>query len=168
MNDANEGTVATQDDVQTQEGQTTEVEAESQEGSGNEMAALKAQVSELSGIIQGFGAQFGQLNEALKPKPKTLSAEEKAQLLQHNPALAIESIVAEKLSTQTDVIKREMDKKSWDTKVESEFPIKDPAFMQELKVQWDSLLASGLDPSNPRAVYKAAEAAALARGIKKN
>lgn len=60
------------------------------------------------------------------------------------------------------------DRKTWDDKAKTDFPVSDPKFQMELKKVWNELRDSGLDPNHPRALYMAAKATAKNIGFKKS
>lgn len=59
------------------------------------------------------------------------------------------------------------ERREWDQKAKSEFPLSDPKFLLEFKREWGEQTAAGLDPNHPRAVYNVAKIVARAVGTKK-
>jgi hypothetical protein len=59
------------------------------------------------------------------------------------------------------------DRKEWDNKAKSEFPLHDPEFMLNFRREWKERTDSGLDPKHPKAVYDVAKITARLYGSKK-
>lgn len=158
-----------QESAQVDNQMTEDVSAEAGHQEANEISQLKSTIAEMKELLAQQTGRFSQLEETLKPKPRQLSSEEKAALMQENPAAAVEAIIEEKFGGLTGKIESQLDKKYWDEKAKTEYPVNDPKFKTELQRVWQDLVSAGLDPAHPRAIYKAAELTArqLGGGVKK-
>ena len=128
-----------------------------EQGEVSKLSQLEASLAEMKELLASQASRYEQLETSLKPKPKALTTEEKQALMAQNPALAVEAIIEEKLGSINSKVETQLDKKYWDQKAQSEFPVKDPKFLSQLQKNWNDLVASGLDPGHPKAIYKAAE-----------
>ena len=116
-------------------------------------------------LVQSQNQRFEHLAESLKPKAPQLTAEQKQLLWQTDPEKAVGSVIESKLNENTRRLQAENDKRYWDQKAESDFPTNDPKFMSELKKSYKGLIADGMSAEAPKAVYRAAQEAAMKLGL---
>lgn len=131
---------------------------------------LEQNTSQLTEMMQSFLASQ-QKQEVQTGKPAITSEQFKA-MMEKDPQQAIsmvlDNVVESKVSKKAQAFEVSYDRKHWDNKAETDFPMirQDESFRKEVKKEMDDLISQGMPKDSPKLVYKAAELAALKTGKK--
>lgn len=162
--------------AQAADGQTPDQENKISEGenivdeevndapSGNEppeyYRKLEAQVGLLADSI-------GELRESVLSSRPSQQAAVEEEFDDDEPLTARKASTLVSRAVSRAVSQRSLaeEKREWDNRVKSEFPVSDPEFQRELKREWREFAENGGDPTAPRSLYYVAKH--VAKGWKK-
>lgn len=144
--------------------------SESQDSSGRQETSRGSEdVEDLKARVDLLNDNFAELRNAILTSRQGSGRAEIEEISDDEPLTAskVNKIVEKNLTRAVASSTQLQERRQWDDKAKSEFPLADPKFLREFKREWKEMVDSGLDPNHPKAVYQVAKATARTVGVRK-